>query len=472
MEETLFSFLQDYVAKDIYPFHMPGHKRNPAYLPQALPGLDITELPDADNLNQPEGVILRLQERLARLFGAEQTFLTVNGSTGNNLAAITSICGDGGAILLARNAHRSAFGALTLSGTRPVYMMPAMTPYGFCGGVSPADVEAKLNENPDIRAVFVTSPTYEGAVSDIKAIADIAHAHNVPLIADEAHGAHMAFSDMFPRTALACGADVVIHSLHKTMPFLTQTSVLHVQGNLVDRARLKKMISILQTSSPSYVFMAQIDYVVSMLEKDGKAIFAAYKERLLKCREACKALTRIRLLDDAIVGQYNFFDLDMNKLVFLLPDAGLAANDFELDLRDRFRVQLEMSGLLHSIGLTSPADTDEGIARLLAGVFAIDKEIGPNIPRAIQTPTVMPAAPDIVTTPRAAVNGAAEAISLAEAEYRVSAAFLIPYPPGIPLVAPGERLTKDVLQKLMLCRENGIPVVGLSDADNTVSVLL
>jgi len=471
VEETLFSFLQNYVAQDIYPFHMPGHKRNPAFLPQALPGLDITEIPDADNLNQPEGIILRLQERLAQLFGAEQTFLTVNGSTGNNLAAVTALCGDGGAILMARNAHRSAFGALTLSGTRPVYLMPAMTPHGFCGGVAPADVEAKLSENPDIRAVFVTSPTYEGAVSDIKAIADIAHAHGVPLIADEAHGAHMAFSGIFPQTALACGADVVIHSLHKTMPFLTQTSVLHVQGTLVDRVRLKKMISILQTSSPSYVFMAQIDYVVSMLEEDGKTLFAAYAEQLQKCREACKALTRIKLFDEAIIGQYNFHALDVNKLVFLLPDAGLAANDFELALRDRFRVQLEMSGLLHTIALTSPADTDAGIARLLDGVFAIDKEIGPNIPRAIQTPTVMPAAPDIVTTPRAAVNAAAESVPVQSAEYRVSAAFLIPYPPGIPLVAPGERLTKDVLQKLALCRENGIPVVGLSDADDTVSVL-
>ena len=472
MEETLFSFLQEYVAKDIYPFHMPGHKRNPAYLPQALPGIDITELPDADNLNQPEGVILRLQERLARLFGAEQTFLTVNGSTGNNLAAITALCGDGGAILMARNAHRSAFGALTLSNTRPVYIMPAMTPHGFCGGVSPADVAARLEENPDIRAVFLTSPTYEGAVSDIAAIAKIAHAHGVPLIADEAHGAHMAFSGMFPQSAIACGADVVIHSLHKTMPFVTQTSVMHVQGKLVDRARLKKMISILQTSSPSYMFMAQIDYVVSILERERGAIFTAYAERLQKCREACGALTRIRLLDEDIIGKHNYFDLDVNKLVFLLPDAGLAANDFELALRDRFRVQLEMSGLLHTVALTSPADTDEGFERLLRGVFAIDRELGQNIPRAIQTPTVMPDAPDVVTTPREAVYGEAESIPLKEAEYRVAAAFLIPYPPGIPLVAPGERMTRDVLQKLALCRENGIPVVGLHDADDTVSVLV
>ena len=468
MEETLFGFLQNYAAQGIYPFHMPGHKRNPDFLPKEILDTDITELPGADNLNQPEGVILRLQERIARLFGAEQSILMVNGSTGGNLAVITALCGDGGTILTARNAHRSAFGALTLAGSRPVYVMPGMTAHGFCGGVSPAEVAKQLDENPDARAVFVTSPTYEGAVSDIAAIAAVAHARGIPLVVDEAHGAHMGFSDIFPRSALACGADVVIHSLHKTLPFLTQTSVMHVQGDLVDRAKLKKMVSILQTSSPSYVFMAQIDYVVSMIEKDGVALFRAYADKLADCRAALADLKNIRLLDKEMIGQHHIFDLDVNKLVFALPDAGMSGSAFKTALRDRFRVQLELSGLLHSIALTSPADTDEGYARLVEAVTAMDAEFGTGKIGTVQA--FLPAAPDIVMTPREAAHCEAEVVQPEEAESRIAAAFLIPYPPGIPLAAPGERLTADVLQKLALCLQNGIPVVGLGN-DRGISVV-
>ena len=470
MNETVFGFLQDYTARGIYPFHMPGHKRNPLFLPPALMGMDITEIPGADNLNQPEGMLLQLQARLARLFGAEETLLTVNGSTAGNLAVITQLCGEGRPILMARNAHRSAFGALALAGPRPVYVMPAVTEYGFCGGVSAADVAARLEENPDVCAVFVTSPTYEGVVSDIAAIAAAAHARGIPLVVDEAHGAHMRFSDMFPRTALECGADIVIQSLHKTMPFLTQTSVIHMQGDLIDRARLKKMLTILQTSSPSYVFMAQVDYVASMLEHEGAAMFRAYADRLSAFLASAKGLRHIRLLglENEIAGAHDVFALDVNKLVFLLPNADTAGamtgRDFELTLRDRFRVQLEMSGLAHGIALTSPADTDEGFARLLAGVTALDAEMAAGGTPAYTCPVHLMPAPEIMLSPRAAVHRAAELVCLSEAEGRVAAEFLIPYPPGIPLAAPGERLTNAVLDGAALCLARGIPVVGLTQS--------
>ena len=464
MGEGLYGFLQNYAAQGAYPFHMPGHKRNPAFLPPSLATMDVTEIPGTDNLHQPDGLILQLQERLACLFGAEQSFLMVNGSTGGNLAAITALCGEGAAVLMARNAHRSAFGALVLSGARPVYVMPSLTEHGFCGSVSPAGIEAQLRANPDVRAVFITSPTYEGAVSDVAAIAKIAHTHGVPLIVDEAHGAHMGFSDIFPRTALACGADVVIQSLHKTLPFLSQTSVLHIQGSLVDHARLKKMLAIVQTSSPSYILMAQADYALAMLEKDGAALFRAYADRLSACREALGGLRNIRLFTDETI--------DVSKLVFLLPD-GLPGRVFEAKLREEFRVQLEMSGLSHGIALTSPADTDEGFERLLQGVKSMDAAWAADDARGTKAavPMLLPAMPDAVLSPRAAANGETTLVPLTGAEGRIAADFLIPYPPGIPLAAPGERLTRAILDGLHLCTANGIPVVGLDSAQTRLSVI-
>ena len=470
MGETLFSFLQDYTAQDIYPFHMPGNKRNPAFIPAELVGMDITELPGADNLNQPETLMVNLQERLSRFFGAEQTFFTVNGSTGGNLAVITTLCGDGGTLALARNSHRSAFGALILSGSMPAYIMPDLTSFGFCGGIKPEDVKKTLSTTDDVRAVFLTSPTYEGIVSDIAAIADIAHSYGIPLVVDEAHGAHMSFSDEFPRSALACGADIVIHSLHKTLPFLTQTSAIHVQGPRVDRMRLKRMVSILQTSSPSYLFTGQADYAVSILEREGEAIFKAYTDRLAAFRRNVADLQNIKLFGKEIIGSHGVFDMDLNKLVFAVNVEGMSGNDFELALRDRFKVQLEMSGLKHSLALTSPADTDEGYERLLRGVRTIDAEAAPETSVPAEK-TVMPAQPEIIMTPRHAIHSDAERIPMDDALGRIAAEFLIPYPPGIPLAAPGERLTKDVFAKLRLCLANGIPVMGLGNTDHSIAVV-
>ena len=464
MEDLLSAFLQGHAAKGVYPFHMPGHKQNPTFFPQNMHGWDITEIPGADNLNHPTGTILRLQQRLAKLFGAEESLLSVNGSTGGNLAAIMSHC-SGGAMIMSRNAHRSAFGALTLADVRPVYIQPEMTEHGFCGEVTPEAVAEALQANValDMRAVFVTSPTYEGVVSDITAIAGIAHAHGLPLIVDEAHGAHMAFAEAFPRSALACGADVVIQSLHKTLPYMTQTAVVHMQGTLAKRMQMARMLSVIQTSSPSYVLMGQADYVTAELEQSKGALFDAYIERLTAFRDAVAGLRHVQLFDGEGV-----FDADKGKLVFILPEA-LSGEAFERQMYANHRVQLEMSGLHHAIAMTSPADTKEGFDRLLDGLRAIDAACDGRCAKGAVL-SVVPNAPQLALNPREASLCETEEVPLAEARGRVAASFLIPYPPGIPLVAPGEVVTDEVIEKFCVCLDNGIPVIGQGD-HNCVAVI-
>ena len=483
--ETLYEGLLAYTRQDIYPFHMPGHKRNPTFQPPALLGMDITEIPGADNLNHPDGVLRRLQERFAHLLGAEESLFTVNGSTCGNLAAITAVCG-GGKLIMARNAHRSAYGALALTDVQPVYVQPCLTPYGFCGGVPASAVISALDANPDACAVFITSPTYEGIVSDVPAIANAAHARGIPLVVDEAHGAHFALHAAFPKGALACGADIVIHSLHKTLPFLSQTALLHMQGKLVNRERVRQMLSILQTSSPSYLLMAQADYALSRLERDGGALLEAYVEGLNGFRREAALLSGIRLLQKDWIAaseptaraknerfersplQAQHHDLDPGKLVFLTPDS-LPGAVFEDKLLSVYKLQLEMSGQRHAIAMTSPADTPEGFARLQAALHAIDK----TIDNPVHTSVTSINAPlgKAACTIRQALRLPTENVPLTEAENRIAAAFLIPYPPGIPAAAPGERLSPAVLSHIRLCVQNSIPVLGLGHTLNTLPVL-
>ena len=279
--------LLQYGSEDIYPMHMPGHKRNLNMVSMGEPyAIDITEIHGFDDLHDAKGALAHGMERAAKLFGSEETYYLVNGSSCGILAAITASVEKGDAVLVARNCHKSVYHALELYHLKPRYILPSMDDaFGICGSIMPEDIASALQRHPEVKAVILTSPTYEGIVSDVEAIASIVHGYGIPLIVDEAHGAHFSFSDMFPKSALRLGADLVVQSLHKTLPSLTQTAVLHCNGNLVDRTKLHHRLEIFQSSSPSYIFMTSIDQCVSLLETQGPALFQAYEERLLRFPE-------------------------------------------------------------------------------------------------------------------------------------------------------------------------------------------
>lgn len=468
-EHGVFSFIKSYLEKDIYPLHMPGHKRNAEYLPQELLGMEITEFPGADNLLAPKGIILGLERRIASIYGADESFISTNGSTGGILTAVMAVRKQGAHILVARNCHKSVYSALVLSGMKPVYIYPEMTDLNLAGGINPAHVEKALGEYPDICAVIITSPTFEGFLSDVKAIADIAHSRGVPLIVDEAHGANFAFSSQLPASAVKQGADIVVHSLHKRLPMLSQTSVIHVNRGICDPARVKNCFALTQTTSPSYIFLAQIDYCLDKLLEPGSNVFERYMEELYGFRELFSRDAMISLIGKEYKGQNAIYDVDISKLVFYISNMSLSGGRLEKLLSERYGVQLELSGVCHIIAMTSPADTKTGYERLLKGINEINAGaclglLGEG--RELEQITTPPR-PVIELTPRDAFYETPVPVALSEAESLVSAGFIIPYPPGIPLVAPGEVITADIISYIRLCKRSGINVIG---ADETVSI--
>ncbi len=317
---NLYDRLLQYQSSEMYPFHMPGHKRRKDDF--ANPFLiDITEIEGFDNLHHAEGILKDAQDRAAALYHSEETYFLVNGSTCGILAAVSACMTRGGKILMARNCHKAAYHAAYLRGLDIEYLYPEKEDiFGINGGIHEDIVERALEEFQDIQAVMITSPTYDGVVSNVEKIAQIVHRKGIPLIVDEAHGAHFGFHEYFPKSSVEMGADLVIHSLHKTLPSLTQTALLHVNGNRVDRECLRRFLDIYQTSSPSYVFMAGMDSCVCLLEKRGGELFESLRRNLEVFYKQTESLGCIYLANHGLMGKSGIHDFDRSKLVISARD--------------------------------------------------------------------------------------------------------------------------------------------------------
>lgn len=283
----LWRELQEYTQRSLVPLHMPGHKRRVSPAPDLPVDWDITELPGTDDLHDAQGILASAMARTAALYGAKRTWYLVNGSTCGLLAGIRALAPNGTTVIAARNCHKSVFHAVELGSLKTHWLLPEpVDSFGIWGSVTPASVEAALKECPAARCVILTSPTYEGVVSDIAAISALCHAHGVPLLVDEAHGAHLGlpFPGAFPPGALQCGADLVIQSAHKTLPSLTQTAWLHLGGVLAEKdgieREIERQLDIFETSSPSYLLLASLDGCTGILRMEGGDLFAAWQERL------------------------------------------------------------------------------------------------------------------------------------------------------------------------------------------------
>ena len=409
---TMHKEISRYLSRDIYPFHMPGHKRNPDFFPPSFLANDLTEIPGMDVLSAPKGIIREFLDKIARGFGARESFFLVNGASAGIVAAF---CAAGDVpVFVPRNAHVSFYNGLVFSGARPTYYLPKILDCGLAGGVS-ADTFVGI---PQGAFVFVVSPTYEGFVSDIAAIAQVVHGRGGVIVVDEAHGAHFSFHNYFPQSALAQGADIVINSLHKTLPAVSGCAVLHVNER-VDTERLRFFINAVQTTSPSYALMAACDF---MLEKlwGNPELFENYVRRLKNAREE---------LADLLVEEEK---KDPGKLL-LMHDGTL--------LVKKTKIEFEMVNERFALAMTSVADTDEGFARLkkAAAKFSIGGKLPPV--------GFSPAIPEAVLTPREAMSRQTEIIPADKAIGRISAELIAEYPPGIAIVAPGERMITTRINK-------------------------
>lgn len=467
--KELYQKLINYDKKDYYPFHMPGHKRNPFFLEKNLPwNLDITEIEGFDNLHHPEGVIKRAQERASSLYGTKASFFSVNGSTAALLTAISAAVKPGGKILIARNCHKAVYHGIYLRGLRPVYLQPGFfQKWGINGGISPSEVEEKLKSEPDIEAVLITSPTYDGMVSDIGKISDAAHKYGIPLIVDEAHGAHFPFSDFFPDSAVNKGADLVIQSLHKTLPSLTQTALLHQCTLRVPQEDLQRFMGIYQSSSPSYILMAGIDWCMDFLEKESQNYFKPYVSELRKLRESLKDLKNLCLFDERAAGRENVWDMDLTKLILCVNHEELNGHILSSLLRRDYHLEMEMEAENYVLGISSVCDRPEGLSRLKTALEEIDRNYEENSGRKKRKEIVIDKKSPMFPVQRMKIFDAAEGrnerIRISESEGRISAEFIYLYPPGIPLVVPGEEISKELIECLDRYKKEGFEIQGMSD---------
>lgn len=459
MEKGLYETLAEYCQTDILPMHMPGHKRSPRFEMPNPYAIDVTEVDGLDDLHRPEGVIRRLMDRISDLYGSEQSYLLVNGSTGGILSAVAACCRHGDCIIAARNCHASVYHAIRLLELRPVYIYPGseggdMEHLGIAGAISEQAVEEALQNNGDVSCVIITSPTYEGIVSDIRKLAALAERYGVPLIVDEAHGAHFHWHSSFPDTALKQGADIVIESLHKTLPALTQTGVLHARFDRVSRDRLEWCLQTFQSSSPSYVLMAGIDRCFAYIEQEGAHAFERYVENLRMFREEMKQLRRLYLFESPCK--------ESSKLVIATDRAGISGKELSGCLRRQYRIETEMSCGNYCVAMTSVCDEPSDFQRLAAALVEIDKRLdGETV---FKRPCAfLWEAPAQGMYSYEAADCQRERIPVEEAEGRMAAEDIYYYPPGVPLLVQGEIFSESLIRRLCDGLAAGYVIHGVED---------
>ncbi len=476
-EQGIYEALSAYVKSDYYPYHMPGHKRSPQAGAMAdFYGIDITEIDGFDNLHHAEGLIQDAQARANQFYGAEETFYLINGSTVGILAVMMAVAQSGEELLVARNCHKAVYHGAILQGLKLHYYYPeVIREYDIYDGVEASGIELLLEKYPACKAVIITSPTYEGILSDVAGIARVVHEKGKILIVDEAHGAHLKLTEKEPVDAIAAGADLVIHSLHKTLPAMTQTALLHVQGERVDRYHLRKYLAMLQTSSPSYVLMASMDSCMRFVEEQGAVLaerMRAQYEIFRREVEGCKHI-RVGNIEELTGKSYALRSWDWGKLVLSVKGTGISGQQLYEWLRETYHLQLEMAAGSYALAMMTIMDREEGWKRLAAALRQMDAMIGKGtLDKAISITQFRqkdsekewekPVRPKACLIPEEAFQAAKERVLLTEAEGRIAADFVNLYPPGIPLLVPGEQILKELVTQIKESIAMGLTVQGLS----------
>ena len=564
--QNLYKDLCQYLEKGLYPLHMPGHKRNfdipgVSMMDEVLDecdnafyhescisdtraadntglinhrntsknqnreqsdfrrnpiSFDLTEVSGTDDLHHPEGILKASMERAARVFGADRTWYMVNGSTCGNLAGISSICPLNGELIVARNCHRSVFHALELRNITPHWVYPGFDEeFGILADISPDSVRELLEKYPESQGVVITSPTYEGVVSDIRAIADICHEHGVPLFVDEAHGAHLGLVESagFPESAIRSGADLVVQSAHKTLIGLNQTALLHLKSELINPKTIERNLDIFETSSPSYILMLSLDACTEMILEKGEEVFSGWSHMLAAFDEGIKGLRYFKVLchGDDCLNNHDFFSFDKSKILINFSNTHFSGDSLTELLREKYHFEFEMQQGKNLLAMTGPGDEEAALIRLAKALKELDIEedgykhtppdatekhkadmswtfgiaeeikqereieivnncshkngrisISQKNPFAClmrdsreEIPTCWLIASEQVTTLQEATEAEAEEVVFDDAGNRISGEYVYSYPPGIPIIVPGERLTAEKLDRLKKMSQEG-----------------
>lgn len=467
---------------------MPGHKLSkgiPHELAQDILKLDVTEIEGTDNLHYPEGIIKEAEELAAKAFGADKTFFLVNGSTCGIQAAIMSACARGQKIIIGRDSHKSVVAGLILSGAEPVFAYPEyICEFGITGAITAKSIEKLLCQHPDAVAVLITRPNYYGICSNIEEISSLVHSHNKLLIVDEAHGAHLVFNEKLPPSAIKHGADICIQSAHKTLPALTQGAYLHVKGSRVDINRLKLNLSMLQTSSPSYILMSYLDIARELMERDGAQKLEQLIDEIQWFKKELEGYPKYRVLSSIMH--------DPTRLVINISKLGISGYYAEKLLRESFKTQVEMADYENLVFITTTADNHETFSALLDAMKGLlniidHKEITDNLymnsniikkyykelhnsvtNNLVDADKVTKMGEAVVSdintggVPYEAYMAQKEEIPVEESCTRICAEVITPYPPGIPVLYPGEIIKEEHIQYIIAIIEAGGMINGIS----------
>lgn len=462
---SLLERLQAHRDEGYLSLHMPGHKENTRlapYLNTLGAGLDITELPDFDDLHDPTEILAESMARAAALWGSEKSYYQVNGSSGALLAAIRAATRRGDRVLVARNCHKSIYHAVELCGLNPVFLLPPVEEtFGLSGSISPEQVEEALEAYPDIKLIVYPSPTYDGVISDTAGICRVAHARSIPVLVDEAHGAHLGLTRHFPPNAAALGADLAVASLHKMLPSLTQTAILHAGGQIVNIPQVTRQTGIFQSSSPSYLLMASMDSCTRLLESQREELFTQWVRRLAEFDRAAQGLRHLRLpFHGQEAGQTypNIFAFDPAKIVISTRRSSLSGVELMHILRQDYHIELEMALDHYAVAMTGLGTDDTMPARLANALLEIDRTCSP----AEAVPPVEPVTelPPRVCSIEEAAMADSRLTSMEEAMGRTAAEYLWAYPPGIPLITPGEVVTPPLAETVRRLHRAGVKLVG------------
>lgn len=458
MKTPVFDGLKKLMEENHVSFHMPGHKGKNTLIDWSkyVPMIDTTETEGVDNLLEPRGIIKESQELAAEVFGAKSTIYGVNGSTGSIYIALSAITKPGDKVLIQRNCHKAVYNAMILNRLNPIYIYPNYNEeHNVLTGLDPAELEEILEEHQDIKAVVMTYPNYYGVCSDIEKIVEVVHKYSKVLMVDEAHGPHMSFSDKMPISALKAGADIVIHSTHKTLPSFTQTSMIHVGTDRIDLNKLRDRFALYTTTSPSYLFTLSNEIAAAYMDGEGR-------ERLdWSIDKVNEVIKRLQEIDRVFVFTGDEFDStikakDNTKILFKID--GIKGSKVKKILREKHNIRLEMSDYYYGLILTSLMNEEEDYEKLINAI----EEISRTEPyEEINSVSIKMPEPQVEMNIAAAYYSKKELINLEEAIGRISAASIIPYPPGIPLIVPGEMITRELYEHITMTLENGLEIVGL-----------
>lgn len=475
----LFEALVKYSRANKVSFHTPGHKHGEGIDPQFrqwvgenIFKMDLTLLPELDSLHEPTGVIREAQKLAADAYSADNTFFLVNGTSGGNHAMIFATCYPQDKIIVPRNAHRSVTAGIMFAGVTPIYLTPEFHPeLNIFLNVTPEVVARALEKFPDARAVLITNPTYHGIATNLVEIASIVHRYGKVLLVDEAHGPHLKFHEALPISAMEAGADICVQSTHKIIGGLTQSSMLHAKRGRVDIIKLKKALQLFQTTSPSYLLMASLDLARRQMALQGRELLEKAINLAQKLRQGINSTDGFFSFGRGIIGLYGVHDLDVTKVTVNVRQSGFTGYEVATLLNRHYHIQVEYADQWNILLLVTFGNRAEDMERVLQALQSISR-MQRKKPEGDLIPQELPReVPEMVLSPREALSALTRTVRLKDSLGLVCAETISPYPPGIPVLVPGERITPEIYEYLLALYHSGSKIKGRTNGLQTIKVV-